>query len=73
VYEVLKPLQGTVIPYLYGEGLYDGSPALGLLFIPGKSVHELLREGRFSENKDLEHGNAARTGFVQSEESRPGP
>ncbi|KAK4642584.1 hypothetical protein QC761_0086030 [Podospora bellae-mahoneyi] len=54
VYEVLKPLQGTVIPYLYGEGVYDGSPALVLSFIRGKTVYELLREGRLPEDKDLE-------------------
>lgn len=27
-YQVLESIQGTVIPYYYGEALYDGSPAL---------------------------------------------
>lgn len=54
VYDVLKPLQGTVIPYLYGEGVYDGSSALVLSFVRGKTIYELLREGRLPKDKDLE-------------------
>ncbi|KAK4647212.1 uncharacterized protein QC761_0027010 [Podospora bellae-mahoneyi] len=46
VYDVLKPLQGT--------GVYDGSPALVLLFIRGKTIYELLRESRLLKDKDLE-------------------
>jgi hypothetical protein len=54
VYKVLKLLQGTVILYLYGEGVYNGSPALVLSFIHRKTIYKLLHEGRFPEDKDLE-------------------
>ncbi|KAK4107444.1 hypothetical protein N656DRAFT_785218 [Canariomyces notabilis] len=43
-YDVLKPIQGTIIPHFYGEAVYDGSPTLVLSFIVGKTLFELWRD-----------------------------
>lgn len=55
-YDVLKPIQGTIVPYFYGEAVYDGSPALVLSFIEGETLTHLWRnlpekvlEQRFEE------------------------
>lgn len=50
-YDVLSCLQGTVIPILYGETMYDRSPALVLSAIPGTTLLELAR-GDFPESKE---------------------
>ncbi|KAK3904922.1 hypothetical protein C8A05DRAFT_31280 [Staphylotrichum tortipilum] len=43
-YKALKRLQGAVIPHYYGEAVYDGSPALVLSFIPGKTLFETWQD-----------------------------
>ncbi|KAK4107106.1 hypothetical protein N656DRAFT_720766 [Canariomyces notabilis] len=40
-YDVLKPIQGTIVPHFYGEAVYDGSPALVLSPIEGESLTHL--------------------------------
>ena len=40
-YENLKELQGKLIPTLYGEGIYDGYPALLLSDEVGSTLHDL--------------------------------
>ncbi|BCR99164.1 uncharacterized protein AKAW2_40847A [Aspergillus luchuensis] len=42
-YTKLKSLQGEVIPYFYGEGYYDGLPALLLSDIRGITLDDLAR------------------------------
>ncbi|PYH34856.1 uncharacterized protein BO87DRAFT_425533 [Aspergillus neoniger CBS 115656] len=42
-YTKLKDLQGEVIPYFYGEGYYDGLPALILSDIRGITLHDEAR------------------------------
>ncbi|OJZ84310.1 hypothetical protein ASPFODRAFT_48315 [Aspergillus luchuensis CBS 106.47] len=42
-YTKLKDLQGEVIPYFYGEGYYDGLPALILSDIRGITLDDLAR------------------------------
>lgn len=42
-YTKLKDLQGKVIPYFYGQGYYDGLPALVLSDIPGITLEDLTR------------------------------
>ncbi|KAK4095889.1 hypothetical protein N658DRAFT_481541 [Parathielavia hyrcaniae] len=43
-YDVLKPIQGTIVPQFYGEAVYDGSPTLVLSFIDGKTLFDLWRD-----------------------------
>ncbi|RJE19039.1 hypothetical protein PHISCL_08622 [Aspergillus sclerotialis] len=50
-YELLKPIQGTFIPYFYGEVTYDASPALVFSAIDGNNLFYLARH-KFPENKD---------------------
>lgn len=50
-YDLLSPLQGMIIPKLYGEAMYDRSPALVLSAIPGTTLLELAR-GNFPEIKE---------------------
>lgn len=50
-YDLLKPIQGTVIPYFYGEAVYDASPALVLSAIAGTTLFELARE-EFPQSED---------------------
>ncbi|KAJ5737072.1 uncharacterized protein N7483_002197 [Penicillium malachiteum] len=40
-YEKLSELQGSVIPKLYGQVIYDGQPALVLSDEDGLNLHEL--------------------------------
>lgn len=42
-YDLLSGLQGTVIPILYGEAMYDRTPALVLSAISGTTLLELAR------------------------------
>ncbi|RAK85638.1 hypothetical protein BO79DRAFT_220561 [Aspergillus costaricaensis CBS 115574] len=42
-YTKLKDLQGQVIPYFYGQGYYNGLPALLLSDIPGITLDDLAR------------------------------
>nr|WDW19290.1 hypothetical protein [Penicillium meliponae] len=42
-YENLKELQGKLIPTLYGEGIYDGYPALLLSDEAGSTLYDLAR------------------------------
>ncbi|KAL2138257.1 hypothetical protein VTI28DRAFT_7185 [Corynascus sepedonium] len=42
-YDVLKPIQGTIVPHFYGEAVYDGSPALILSLIEGETLTHLWR------------------------------
>ncbi|OJI89758.1 hypothetical protein ASPTUDRAFT_70321 [Aspergillus tubingensis CBS 134.48] len=42
-YTKLKSLQGEFIPFYYGQGYYDGLPALLLSDIPGITLHDLAR------------------------------
>ncbi|GLA65327.1 hypothetical protein AtubIFM54640_007077 [Aspergillus tubingensis] len=42
-YTKLKDLQGGVIPEFYGQGYYDGLPALVLSDIPGITLEDLTR------------------------------
>ncbi|KAK4671739.1 hypothetical protein QC764_511665 [Podospora pseudoanserina] len=42
-YDVLKLIQGTIVPYFYGEAVYDGSPALVLSLIEGETLTHLWR------------------------------
>ncbi|GLB01604.1 hypothetical protein AtubIFM57258_000013 [Aspergillus tubingensis] len=42
-YTKLKDLQGEVIPYFYGQGYYDGLPALIISDIPGITLYDLAR------------------------------
>lgn len=53
VYNVLKLIQGNIIPHFYGEAVYDGSPTLILSFIDGKTLFELRHD--LSED-DLRQG-----------------
>lgn len=50
-YNILRPLQGTIIPYFYGEAVYGGSPALVFSAIAGSNLFDLARN-KFSESKD---------------------
>jgi hypothetical protein len=50
-YKLLKPIQGTVIPYFYGETVYDTSPTLVLSAIAGTTLHDLALN-EFPESKD---------------------
>lgn len=50
-YNLLKPLQGTVIPHFYGEAVYDGSPALVISAIASSNLFDLTRN-KFPESKD---------------------
>ncbi|KAJ5343981.1 hypothetical protein MYU51_002043 [Penicillium brevicompactum] len=50
-YNLLSRLQGTVIPILYGEAMYDGSPALVLSVISGTTLLELAH-GNFPESEE---------------------
>lgn len=50
-YNLLSRLQGTVIPILYGEALYDRSPALVLSVISGTTLLDLAR-GNFPESEE---------------------
>ncbi|KAJ6090434.1 hypothetical protein N7486_009249 [Penicillium sp. IBT 16267x] len=50
-YKLLKPIQGTVVPYFYGEAVYDGSPALVFSAITGSNLVDLARN-KFPESKD---------------------
>lgn len=43
VYDKLKELQGKVIPFFFGQGYYDGLPALVLSEIDGVTLYELAR------------------------------
>ncbi|CAP98221.1 hypothetical protein PCH_Pc22g09330 [Penicillium rubens Wisconsin 54-1255] len=43
VYDKLKELQGKVIPYFFGQGYYDGFPAIVLSEIDGVTLYELAR------------------------------
>lgn len=43
VYDRLKELQGKVIPSFFGQGYYDGLPALVLSDIDGITLYELAR------------------------------
>lgn len=43
VYDKLKELQGKVIPFFFGQGYYDGLPALILSEIDGVTLHEMAR------------------------------
>jgi hypothetical protein len=43
VYDKLKELQGKVIPCFFGQGYYDGLPALILSEIDGVTIYELAR------------------------------
>ncbi|RAL01695.1 uncharacterized protein BO80DRAFT_464241 [Aspergillus ibericus CBS 121593] len=40
-YEKLNPLQGTVIPRLFGQGSFDGVPALVLSEVIGTTLYDL--------------------------------
>lgn len=40
-YKLLRPLQGTVIPYFYGEAVHDGSPALVFSTVAGSTLFYL--------------------------------
>lgn len=40
-YDVLEPIQGTIIPHFYGEAVYDRSPTLVLSFTDGKTLVDL--------------------------------
>ncbi|PLB47833.1 hypothetical protein P170DRAFT_465384 [Aspergillus steynii IBT 23096] len=37
-YELLRPIQGVITPYFYGEAVYDGSPALVLSAVTGQDL-----------------------------------
>ncbi|KAJ5350963.1 hypothetical protein N7541_008690 [Penicillium brevicompactum] len=50
-YNLLSRLQGTVIPILYGEAMYDRSPALVLSVISGTTLLDLAR-GNFPESEE---------------------
>ncbi|CAG8945318.1 unnamed protein product [Penicillium salamii] len=50
-YDLLSPLQGTVIPIFYGEAMYDQSPALVLSAISGTTLLELAR-GDFPQSEE---------------------
>lgn len=50
-YAHLKPIQGTVIPYFYGEVVYDASPTLVLSAIARTTLSELARD-KFPKSKD---------------------
>lgn len=52
-YDFLEPIQGTVIPYFYGEAIYDTSPTLVLSDIAGTTLFELARD-KFPKDKDNE-------------------
>ena len=43
VYDKLKELQGKVIPYFFGQGYYDGFPAIVLSEIDGVTLYGLAR------------------------------
>ncbi|KAJ5570079.1 uncharacterized protein N7459_009509 [Penicillium hispanicum] len=46
-----QPLQGTVIPYFYGETVYETSPTLVLSYIAGTNLFELARQ-KFPKSED---------------------
>jgi hypothetical protein len=50
-YDLLKPIQGIVIPKFYGEAMYDTSPALVLSAITGTTLLKLAR-GNFPESEE---------------------
>lgn len=50
-YDILRPLQGTILPYFYGEAVYGGSPALVLSAIAGSNLFDLARN-KFPESKN---------------------
>jgi len=51
VYELPRPIQGTIIPYFYGEVTYDAFPTLVLSAIAGSNLFDLARN-KFPESKD---------------------
>lgn len=50
-YNILRPLQGIIIPCFYGEAVYNGSPALVFSAIAGSNLFDLARN-KFPESKD---------------------
>lgn len=52
-YTKLKNLQGDAIPYFYGEGYYDGLPALVLSDIRGTTLDDLARSNEEVPEKCL--------------------
>lgn len=54
VYDRLKALQGKVIPFLFGQGCYEGLPALVLSEIDGVTLDELARSKKHFSKETLE-------------------
>jgi predicted Ser/Thr protein kinase len=53
-YNLLKPIQGTIVLYFYGEAVYDRSRALIFSAITGSNLFYLARNkhNKFPESKD---------------------
>lgn len=50
-YELLRPLQGTVIPHFYGQATYDATPTLVLSNMAGTNLYDLACKN-FPEKED---------------------
>lgn len=61
-YKLLRPIQGTDIPYFYGEAIYDKSPALIFSAIPGSNLFHLARN-KFPQSKDAALQNSLEDAF----------
>ncbi|KAL4960562.1 uncharacterized protein BDV14DRAFT_140063 [Aspergillus stella-maris] len=52
-YNLLKPLQGSIIPKFYGEATYEGSPALVISVVKGETLSEVARSMSVPSHDDL--------------------
>lgn len=50
-YNLLRPIQGTIIPHFYGKAVYGGAPVLVFSAIAGNNLFDLAH-GKFPESKD---------------------